>query len=171
MKSTWSIGRAYGVGDNGMARIQINVESDVPAETVLSAITDFTDARPKLWPNIDPGVYKVHDLGHDWADVTEGSKIAGGVWAHERYDWSVPGVVRATVQESNIFRSGFWEMKITATGEATRIEILQDRQAKGLKGRLLGAMMVLMGRRVYRQGLDETLAILRSQAPQPTPLS
>ncbi len=82
-----------------MAKIQISADSDLPADTVLTAITDFSSRRPQLWPNIDPGIYKVHQVGADWADVTEGSKIAGGVWTRERYDWSVPGVVRATVQD------------------------------------------------------------------------
>ena len=85
---------------------QISTDSDLPADTVLAAITDFSSRRPTLWPNIDPGIYKVHEVGADWADVTEGSKFAGGVWARERYEWSVPGVVRATVQDSNIFKSG-----------------------------------------------------------------
>lgn len=111
-------------------------------------------------------VYQVHEVGPDWAEVTEGSKIAGGVWARERYEWSAPGVVRATLPDSNIFESGFWGMKVSRRDGRSHIEILQDRQARGFKGHLLGAMMVLMGRRVYRQGLDETLAILRQQSPQ-----
>ena len=146
-----------------MAKIQISTDSDVPADTVLAAITEFSSRRPKLWPNIDPGVYKVHEVGADWADVTEGSSIAGGVWTRERYEWSVPEVVRATVQDSNIFKSGFWEMKVRPSDGGSHIEILQDRQAKGIKGCLLGGMMTLMGSRVYRQGLDKTLAILRDE--------
>jgi hypothetical protein len=146
-----------------MARIQMSTNSDLPADTVLAAITDFTERRPRLWPNIDPRVYRVHQLGADWADVTEGSSIAGGVWTRERYDWSVPGVVRATVQDSDIFDSGFWEMKVSRTDAGSRIDILQDRRAKGLKGRLLGAVMTFMGARVYRQGLDKTLAILHEE--------
>lgn len=147
-----------------MAKIHITADSDLPDDKVLAAITDFTEHRPTLWPNIDPGVYKVHELGGDWADVTEGSSIAGGVWAHEHYDWSTPGVVRATLQESNIFKSGFWEMRVSTVNGKTRIEILQDRQAKGLKGLLLGAMMTLMGPRFYRQGLQQTLTIIRQEA-------
>ncbi len=146
-----------------MAKIQITTESDLPADTVLAAITDFSSRRPELWPNLDPGIYEVHEVGADWADVTEGSNIAGGVWTRERYDWSAPGVVRATVQDSNIFKSGFWEMKVSAREGGSRIEILQDRQAKGVKGHVLGGMMTLMGRRIYRQGLDKTLAILRAE--------
>lgn len=38
-----------------------------------------------------------------------------------------------------------------------------------MTGHLLGAMMSLMGARVYRQGLDETLTILRSQPARETP--
>ncbi len=112
-----------------MARIHISTDSDLPADTVLAAITDFSSRRPRLWPNIDPGVYEVHEVGADWADVTEGSSIAGGVWTRERYEWSVPGVVRATVQDSNIFRSGFWEMRASSVGGGSRIEIVQDLQA------------------------------------------
>jgi hypothetical protein len=149
-----------------MAKIEISTDSDLPAGTVLAAITDFSSERPKWWPNLDPGIYQVHEVGPDWAEVTEGSKIAGAVWARERYEWSAPGVVRATLQDSNIFESGFWEMKVSRRDGRSHIEILQDRQARGFKGHLLGAMMVLMGRRVYRQGLDETLAILRQQSPQ-----
>lgn len=151
-----------------MAKIRISTDTELPADVVLAAITDFSGRRLTLWPNIDPGVYKVHELGEDWADVTEGSSIAGGVWAHERYDWSAPGVVRATLQDSNIFRSGFWEMRVDSVDGHTHVEILQDRQAKGLKGHLLGAMMGLMGARVYRQGLDETLTILRSELARET---
>ena len=146
-----------------MADIRITAESDLAPEVVLGAITDFTPRRPTLWPNLDPGFYVVHEVGPDWADVTEGSKIAGGVWAHERYDWSTPGVVRATLQESNIFESGFWEMRVTSREGGSHVEIHQDRQAKGFKGNLLGAMMALMGSRVYRQGLDQTLGILREE--------
>ena len=146
-----------------MAKIQISTDSDLPADRVLGAITDFSSRRTRLWPNIDPGIYKVHEVGADWADVTEGSKLAGGVWTRERYDWSVPGVVRATVQDSNIFKSGFWEMKVSSRDGGSHIEILQDRRAKGFKGHLLGGMMTLMGRRLYRQGLDKTLAILREE--------
>lgn len=146
-----------------MANIQISVDTDLPAEAVLGAITDFTPRRLTLWRNIDPGAYKVHEVGTDWADVTEGTKIAGGVWTRERYDWSQPGVVRATVQESNIFKSGFWEMRVTAAGGRTHVEIHQDRQAKGLKGALMGAMMALVGPRVYKQGINATLAALRAE--------
>lgn len=154
-----------------MARIHIEADTDLPADTVLGAITDFTERRLRLWPNIDPRIYEVHEVGDDWADVKEGSSIAGGVWAHERYDWSAPGVVRATLEESNIFASGFWEMKVTSADGTTHVEILQDRQAKGFKGHLLGAMMALMGPRVYRQGLAETLELLRAdiQPVAPTP--
>ena len=146
-----------------MANIQISVDTDLSPDLVMGAITDFSPRRLTLWRNIDPGAYKVHEVGTDWADVTEGTKVAGGVWTRERYDWSVPGVVRATVQESNIFKSGFWEMRVTAADGLTHVEIHQDRQAKGLKGSLVGAMMSIIGTRVYKQGINDTLAALRAE--------
>ena len=150
-----------------MAIIQISADSDLPADKILAAITDFTPRRPTLWPNLDPGIYEVHEVGADWALVTEGTNVAGGVWARERYDWSVPGVVRATVQDSNIFKSGFWEMKVASDGTRTHIEIHQDRQAKGFKGHLMGVAMALIGRRVYRQDLAKVLANLRDDQGSP----
>jgi hypothetical protein len=146
-----------------VAKIQISTDSDLPADTVLAAITDFSSRRPRLWPNIDPGIYRVHEVGADSADVTEGSKIAGGVWARERYDWSVPRGGACHGAGLNIFKSGFWEMGVSTGDGGSHIEILQDRRAKGIKGHLLGGMMTLMGRRVYRQGLDKTLAVLREE--------
>jgi hypothetical protein len=146
-----------------MPKIQISLDSDVPAETVLAAITDFSPRRPKLWPNLDPAIYKLHDVGADWADVTEGSKFAGRIWARERYDWSTPGVVRATVVESNIFKSGIWELKVTARDGGSHVELLNDRRLKGLRGSILTGIMSVVGPRIVRQNLEKTLAILREE--------
>src|SRR5712691_439243 len=98
-----------------MAKISFSIDSDLPAERVLAVATDFSNARLQYWPAIDPNVYQVHSRSAVSADVTEGSSVMGGIWAHEAYEWSTPGVVRATVQESNVFRpGGVWELRVTA---------------------------------------------------------
>jgi hypothetical protein len=84
-----------------MARIESELGSPLSPEAVLAKLVDFSERRPELWPAIDADVYRVHDVGDDWADVTEGTDVFGGIWARERYDWSEPGVVRATIQDSN----------------------------------------------------------------------
>jgi polyketide cyclase/dehydrase/lipid transport protein len=152
-----------------MASFEFAVDSSLPAAAVLDAATDFSERRPHLWPNIDPRVYRVHSLAPGRAEVTEGSAALGGVWARESYDWSRPGIVRATVQESNIFHpGGTWELRATAQpGGGCRVEVSIHRQARGARGRLVGAMMTLGGRRIHTRLLEKTLAIVAGEAPDP----
>src|SRR5437879_6254479 len=99
-----------------MAKISFSLDSDLPPETVLAAAADFSDRRPRLWPSIDPNVYRVHSRTATSADVTEGSAVMGGIWAREAYDLTAPDAVRATVQESNVFRPGStWVLRATPT--------------------------------------------------------
>jgi hypothetical protein len=75
-----------------------------PPEVVLGALVDFSDRRPRVWPETShPAVYEVHSLDATHADVTEGLPFA---WSRERYDWSEPGVLRLTQVDSNVARNG-----------------------------------------------------------------
>jgi len=152
-----------------MATFSFTLDSSLPAAAVLDATTDFSAQRPRLWPNIDPRAYRVRSLATGRAEVTEGSAVLGGVWARESYDWSQPGTVRATVQESNIFQpGGTWELCTTPQpGGGCRIEVTVRRRAKGLRGRVVGAMMTLMGPKVHKRLLQQTLAIIAQAAPGP----
>ena len=145
-----------------MAKLIYSVDSSLGPEPILSATVDFSERRPEIWPNISRKFYRVHELGDCSAEVTEGSDVMGGVWAHERYDWSVSGVVRATVQQSNIYKSGgVWELRTRSKdGGGTRIEVLNHRQAKGLKGHVIGAMLQLSGRKMLTESLAQTVAIV-----------
>jgi hypothetical protein len=147
-----------------MPRIEFSVDSDVPAERVFAAITDFSDDRTRLWPHISPEVYKLHGQGEGWAEATEGETTMGGIWAKERYAWS-PGHVKATVIDSNIFKSGVWEMKVTPRdGGGSRIEILNHRKVKG-KGLLVAPVLMLAGKRILTKALNDTLDVLRAETP------
>ena len=151
-----------------MPRIAFQVESPVPPEQILAAATDFSPRRPELWPLIDPTVYRVCAIGDDWADVTEGSAMLGGIWASERYDWSERGVVRATIQDSNVYRPGdTWELRAEpgAGGSGSRVSVVYDRRPRGLRGYVLAAMLRLMGRRELPRALGLTLSRLES-SPQ-----
>ena len=95
-----------------MTTVCFTTESALSPADIRAALTDFSDRRPALWPNLDPRFYQVHDLGENWADVTEGSSFLGGIWERDRYDWSTPGVVRIDVVESNAFAPGsYWEYR------------------------------------------------------------
>lgn len=35
-------------------RVQYEFETGLPPEAVISAFTDFSEVRPRVWPNLDP---------------------------------------------------------------------------------------------------------------------
>lgn len=145
-----------------MAKLNYGVDSRLGPEPLLSATVDFSARRPEIWPSISRKFYRVHELGDCCAEVTEGSDVMGGMWARERYDWTTPGVVRATIQDSNIFKKGgVWELRTLPNGSGgTRIEVLNHRQAKGLRGHVIGAMLQVSGQKMLRESLAQTVAIV-----------
>jgi hypothetical protein len=146
-----------------MPRIAFTVESTVPPERVLAAATDFSERRPDLWPNSSRKYFKVHELGDDWAEVTEGTDRLGGAWERVRYHWSTPGLVRATVLDSNVFTAGSWELRAEpAPGGGCRVSIVNDRRTKG-KGKVVAVMMTLVGKRFFADSLRKTLAAVERQ--------
>lgn len=145
-----------------MAKIHYAADGDVPPERFIAALTDFSDRRSSLWPNLSPAFFKVHELGPTWADVNEGTDIAGGVWARERYEWSTPGTVRLTLVESPLFESGtVIEYRVTARpGGGCHVDVQFHRIARSLKARVVGAVLQLNGPRMFGGQLRETLARL-----------
>jgi hypothetical protein len=150
-----------------MAKLSYTVETEVEPERVLAAATEFSERRLELWPGIDPDRYRVHASGEGWAEVTEGT-ASPEVWARERYEWS-GNVVRATIQESNTYRpGGTWEMRVEPrAGGGSAIHVSAHRQSHGFKGRLIGAMVQLFGRRILPKGLAKTLAVLERETRTP----
>lgn len=148
-----------------MAKITFSIDTKLPVEAVLKAATDFTEDRPRYWPNIDPRMYRVHSMSSTTADVTEGSAMFGGIWARESYDWSKTGTVRATVQESNTFRpGGIWQLRATPLPDGgSHIEVVNHRDARGFKGLVIGAILTLMGTRVLPRQLRLTFDILSKE--------
>jgi hypothetical protein len=142
--------------------LAFTVETDLPPERVLAAATDFTDKRPDIWPNLSRKFWKLHDSGPGWAECTEGTDIAGGIWARERYEWSGNRVV-GTVQDSNIFKSGTWTMTVDPLPNGgSRITVVNDRVPRG-KGWLFRPMMLLVGKKMLAGHLEKTLEIVRQQ--------
>ena len=151
-----------------MPRIEYTVESDVPAERVWAAATDFSERRPDWWPNLSRKFYVVHAQGEGWAECTEGTDApGGGVWARERYEWS-GNRITGTPQESNVFRSGTWVMTVDPLPDGgSRVHVVNHRQPKG-KGYVAVAFMTFFGKRMLTKHLHQTLAILRQEAPPGT---
>jgi hypothetical protein len=160
-----------------MTRVEFDIE-DTPLspERVISALTDFSEERPEIWPGLHPSLYEVHSLGDTWAEVKEGSQAPGmTVWAIEGYDWSVPGTVTWTIRESNLFVSGgsVSAQVYPGPGGGSRIHVTWNRTGVGLKGRLLVGIIKLSGGKPVaasiKQGLDRILESERRPQPGTTP--
>ena len=134
-----------------MAWIQYEADGPVPPDRFIAALTDFSDRRPDLWPGLDVKLFKVHQLGDTWAEVTEGTDVLGGVWARERYDWSQPGLVRLTLVDSLDFRPGSQTTYRVTPGSAGGCHVAVDfrRIARSARGRFVGAVVQLTGARRF----------------------
>jgi Polyketide cyclase / dehydrase and lipid transport len=141
-----------------MPTIHLTERAAVPPERVIAALTDFTDARPSIWPSLAPDHYEVHELGDGWADVTEGADFAGGVWERGRYDWSQPGIVRFSVTDSNAFAAGSsWEYRVRPDGAGSVVELTVSRRAATPKGRVLALLLRIGGKRALGADLRRAL--------------
>jgi hypothetical protein len=147
-----------------MAHVSVDKDSSVPPQVIVRALTDFSEKRLELWPNIDRKYYKVHHVSGTSAEVTEGSR---GVWERTHYDWSEPGTVRIQVQDSNVFRPGsYWIYSVRPRpegGSHVHLEFL--RTPRNAKGVLLGALLSVAGRKIFGDFLDETLHRLEKRSP------
>ena len=119
--------------------------STAPPETVIAGLIDFTERRPEIWPGLNPKMYRVCEVGDTWADVQEGTNSM--IWARERYDWSTPGVVRWTVQESSFSTPGdFVEARITAGPVAgSRVHVTWSRRGKSLTAKIMVGLIKVTG--------------------------
>jgi Polyketide cyclase / dehydrase and lipid transport len=153
-----------------MPRFTYEADTTAPPERVLAALTDFSDDRPKYWPTLDRRYYKVKSASASSAVVEEGSSMFGGFFGEEHYDWSTPGVVRATVAQSNIAEDGgIWEFRVSpGAGGGSHVSVLFDRKMKGLKGNLLSIFLSTAASKAFKANLMKTLKILESEAGSST---
>ena len=133
----------------------------LPPDKVLGVLTDFSDRRPVIWPNIDHDHFRVHDQGPDWADVTEGNVLA---WERNRYEWNAgAGEVTVTAVESDSWARGSqWRYRLQPNASGgTQVDVTVVRTGRGLRGRLLGSLLGVFGVRVLRSDMEKVLARVR----------
>jgi hypothetical protein len=122
--------------------ITSRAESSLSPERVLELARDFSPQREKVWTNGKTRYLEVHESGEQFADVTEGGVVTGLFWERSSYDWSQPGMVRATVTASNVFAPGStWEVRAARRDGGSSVEMILHRGfQRGLKGRI-GALL------------------------------
>jgi hypothetical protein len=143
-----------------MPHVVVELDADVLPERMMAAATDFTERRPKLWPNISREFWQLHDRGPNWAEATEGSPA---VWARERYEWSDNRVV-GTTQDSNVWQpGGTWTLTVEPRGSGSHLRMVLDRRWKG-RGWLFCVPVALFGRQILKRNLLKTLNVLASSS-------
>ena len=153
-----------------MGKIHYAADGSIPTERFIAALTDFSPDRPRIWPNLSAKWYELHELGPDWADVTEGTDVLGGVYARERYDWSEAGIVRLRLIESPRFQSGtIIEYRVTPRDGGCHVEVDFQRIAKDVRCWIVGVLVQLGGSRQFSAQLRETLARLDRETATPAP--
>lgn len=143
-----------------MAQVHFRLETKLAPSAVLAALTDFGPKRVKVWPNIDAQHFKLHDQGTGWAEVTEGSSVAGGVWEREKYTWDeTRGTLRVETLDSNTWGPGSgWDYKITpAARGGSEIDVTVTRLGKSWKGRLIELGLAAAGGRMLRSQMEQAM--------------
>jgi hypothetical protein len=134
--------------------VHVTADSSLPPKKVLDAARDFSHRRAEVWPLVQSRYLRVHETGETFAEVTEGTFVAGLFWERSRYDWSEPGVVKARVLDSNVFRPGStWELRATPRNGGSSVEMTLNRDFQsGLKGKIASAVNHGFGDRWRRFG-------------------
>ena len=130
-----------------MPTTHFTVHTTMSPGDVLEFFTDFGPDRASRWPNTDEAHFEVHDRGPGWAEVTEGNSMG---WERERYTWdAAAGTVTIDTLDSNLWGpSSGWQYRLTAANGGTDVQVTLNRTGKGLRGKLVGALIPVAGARV-----------------------
>ncbi len=152
-----------------MTTITVTERTTATPEQFLAALTDFGPDRSQIWTNSQPEFLVVHDRGDTWADVTEGSKAAGAVWERLRYDWSNPTDIVLTTTDSNTWgRKSGHRYTLTQAGGATSVRAVIVRDGISVKGRVIAALLTVLGTIFIRKTLRTALRAIEARNEPPT---
>lgn len=139
-----------------MPKTQFTVHSSLSPSNVLGLLTDFGPDRAANWPNIDEAHFTVHELGPDFAEVTEGTGMG---WERGRYAWdAAAGIVTIDTVDSNLWGPGSgWRYELKPAGGGTDVHVELTRVPNSLKGRLIGALIPVVGANALGKQLKSVL--------------
>lgn len=133
-----------------MPTVRLHMTSALNAPELMAVLTDFSPARPDVWPTIDADHFQVHALGETWAEVTEGTSSA---WERARYDWdSGRHRVIVSTHDSKVFGpGGGWVFQLTPEATGTRIDVELTRRPTTFTRRILAALLPLVAPKALRR--------------------
>lgn len=112
-------------------RFDVTAECTSSPERVIEiAGKDFSSRRSEIWSNVRKSRLTIHEHGADFVDATEvGTGPARFIWERSRYEWSEPGVVHATVIDSNALLPGTtFELRASPREGGCTVEMILDRK-------------------------------------------
>ena len=139
-----------------MPSTEFTVHTTLSPSQVVALLTDFGPDRSKNWPNIDEAHFEVHEVGTDWAEVTEGTSMG---WERERYSWNAAaGTVDIDTLDSNLWGPGSgWHYRATAAGDGTDLHVTLNRTGKSITGKLIGVLIPVVGSATLKKQLASVL--------------
>ena len=145
-----------------MTTIHLHQTTTATPEQFLAGLTDFGPGRKELFGNSADGYLKVHHEGPHDADVTEGSS---GIWETLHYDWTDPHRVVMTTTDSNTWggNSGHTYTLTPQPDGTTEVDVVVVRDGKNLKGRAIGVVLALFGKRVLGGAFAKTLKAIEAR--------
>lgn len=145
-----------------MSTIHLSQTTTATPEQFVAALTDFGPDRSKLFGRSADEYLKVHSQGPHQADVTEGS---GGVWERLHYDWSDPNRVDMRTTDSNLWGggSGHTYTLTRKPNGTTDLDVVVVRDGKNLKGRVLGGLLRIVGKRILGGELAKTVKAIEAR--------
>ena len=145
-----------------MSTIHLHQTTTSTPEQFIAGLTDFGPGRAKLFGNSTDEYLKVHHQGPKEADVTEGSN---GIWERLHYDWSDPNRVVMTTTDSNLWSSssGHTYTFTRRPDGMTELDAVVVRDGKNIKGRLLGLVLGIFGKRVLGKELAKTVKAIEAR--------
>jgi hypothetical protein len=145
-----------------MATIHLHRTTTATPEQFIAGLTDFGPGRSKLFGNSTDEYLKVHDQSPGHADVTEGSR---GIWERLDYDWSDPHRVTMTTTDSNTWggASGHTYTLTPQANGTTDVDVVVVREGKTAKGKALGFVVGLFGKRILGKALGDTIKAIEAR--------
>jgi hypothetical protein len=145
-----------------MPTTRFTVHTALSPSEVMTLFTDFDPDRASRWPNVDEAHFQVHETGPDWAEVTEGKAMA---WERERYSWdAAAGTITIDTLDSNLWGPGSgWRYQLTPADGGTNVLVTLTRVPKSLRGRLIGALIPVVGSRALGRQFQSVLRKAEAQ--------